>query len=60
MYEAVLLAGNRAEGVRVMHMAESIARATGLGDLFAQQVPALPPTGDTPPAVPLGTDTVRR
>jgi hypothetical protein len=43
-----------------MVTAEAIAGATGLADLFAQQVPAVPPRGDTPRALPLGTDTVRR
>jgi len=60
LYEAEMLAGNRDEAERVMQMAEAIARATGLADLFAQQVPALPPRGDTPRALPLGTDTARR
>ena len=61
LYEAELVPGNRAAGERVMQTAEAIARATGLADLFAQQVPALPPpTGDSPPAIPLGIDTTRR
>jgi hypothetical protein len=60
LYEAEMLAGNRAVAEQVMQTAEAIARATGLSDLFAQQVPAVPPRGDTPAAVPLGTDTGRR
>jgi hypothetical protein len=61
LYEAELLAGNRPVAEQVMQTAEAIARATGLGDLFAQQQPALPPpTGDTAPALPLGADTARR
>jgi hypothetical protein len=55
-----MLAGNRVAAEQVMQTAEAIARATGLSDLFAQQVPALPPRGDTPAAVPLGVDTGRR
>jgi hypothetical protein len=51
-----MMAGNRAAGEQVMVTAEGIARATGLADLFAQQVPA-PPRGDTAPALPLGADT---
>jgi hypothetical protein len=60
LYEAEMLAGNRVAAEQVMQTAEAIARATGLSDLFAQQVPALPPRGDTPAAVPLGVDTGRR
>jgi hypothetical protein len=59
LYEAEMLAGNRAAAEQVMVTAEGIARATGLADLFAQQAPA-PPRGDTAPVIPLGTDTGRR
>ena len=59
LYEAEMMAGNRAAAEQVMVTAEAIARATGLADLFAQQAPA-PPRGDTAPVIPLGTDTTRR
>ena len=56
-----MLGGNRAAAERVMQTAEAIAHATGLSDLFARQVPALPPpSGDTAPVIPLGIDTARR
>jgi hypothetical protein len=60
LYEAEMFAGKRAAADQVMQTAEAVARATGLSELFAQQVPALPPPGDTLRAVPLGTDTTRR
>jgi hypothetical protein len=59
LYEAEMMAGNRPAAEQVMVTAEAIARATGLGDLFAQQAPA-PPRGDTAPVIPLGADTARR
>ena len=60
LYEAELMAGNTARADSVMRTAEAVARATGLGDLFEQQRPPAPPTGDTAPRLPLGGDTGRR
>jgi hypothetical protein len=58
LYEALLISGDRQAAERTMQTAEQLAHATGLSDLFAQQTPQLPPpTGDSPPAIPLGRDT---